>query len=109
MATYYHLASTSFIEGYKETYPGPYDISISFDSKTSPAILFIGTGHYFSGGYTSLKTVLGSKEVLRETQSEWLIPFLERMANGEDVQAEVLHTFENIHGRPPSSRTDIGF
>jgi hypothetical protein len=98
-------------EGYPSTnegkplYAWPYTLYYAPDYPGGP--FYLGAGDARNGNGTFLSAVEALRpewrEDLRIAEGEWLLPLLQRLAEGEDVAcSEVLEAYRQVHGKAPS-------
>jgi hypothetical protein len=84
----------------------PYVVAISFDTSQTPIDLSERTGFCSSGCTIFAAEALDPKwcEHFENANGSWLIPYVERMANGESVSLEeVSAKYQSIHGKTPEA------
>jgi hypothetical protein len=92
--------------------PGPYGngfiVPFTVDVSTAGRMVAFseGVAHGYMGGAFSLAEALtpGWASQFPAAQGEWLLPYLQRLADGESVtDDELIARFVAIHGREPES------
>lgn len=106
METFFNLAhGTKQLES-SNNFPWPYDIDICFEDIRHPIAFSEGIGHGAAGCAVSAATALEPQwmEHFTLTNSEWLIPYIERLAAGRQLpREEMLQKFRVLHQKEPES------
>lgn len=102
----YALASTRLFWQQGDPYIYPYEVSLYFDRLGVRAGIAEGDAHGRHGSMFSAVDALAPRwtEHFRKAGAEWLRPYLERVAFGEEVaEQELVEAFARLHGREPMS------
>lgn len=105
MAVYFNLAHGTRPLEHASNFPWPYDIDLCFDQVAHPIAFSEGVGHGSAGCAVSAADALGPKwaEHFEITQSAWLIPYIERLAQGMPLpRDEMLRRYAELHGMQPA-------
>ncbi|MEF9416633.1 hypothetical protein ABXT21_19685 [Ralstonia sp. SM1864_UCD524_TZ4] len=106
MSLYFNLAHGTKLLSLSANYPWPYDIDVCFDPVPHPIVFSEGIGHGSAGCAVSAEEALESKwnEHFEATRAHWLIPYIERLAQGIPLpKDELIMRFEEMHGKSPTS------
>ena len=93
-------------------YPWPYDIDVCFDDIENPIAFREGEMHGAYGTNVSIQDAIGPtfSEYFEITKSQWLIPFLERSAQGAPLpKEEIFDIYWQLHRRIPESYESVPF
>jgi len=105
MAVYFDLAHGTKPLANAGNFPWPY-IAVCFELVPHPIAFSEGVGHGAAGCVVSAAEALEEKwkEHFDITGADWLIPYIELLAQGIPFQkTDILLAFERIHGRRPTS------
>lgn len=84
----------------------PYEVQVSVVTPVPLVALSEGSAHGGGGGIFTVEAALSEpfRDTFRRAEGEWLIPWLERLAAGEEVaEAELVAAFVERHGREPQT------
>ena len=87
----------------KRLYSYPYTVYYTPDADY-PFYMGSGDARNGNGSFLSAKDMLRPEwqSDLQRAEAEWLIPLLERFAQGENItSAEILETYRQVHGKLP--------
>ena len=104
MAVYFNLAHGTKPLAHASNFPWPYDIDICFEQVAHPVAFSEGAGHGSAGCALSASDALGEpwRAHFEITQSAWLVPYIERLAQGMPLpRDEMMCFYAELHGRPP--------
>ena len=104
MAVYFNLAHGSRPLPHATNYPWPFDIDICFDQVAHPIAFSEGVGHGSAGCALCAGDALGAQwqAHFEITQSAWLLPYIERLAQGIPLpREEIMRRYQELHGRQP--------
>lgn len=104
MAHYFNLGHGTKPLPHAANFPWPYDIDICFEPVAHPIAFSEGVGHGSAGGALSASDALAEqwRAHFEITQSAWLIPYIERLAQGTPLpRDEMLRFYAELHGRQP--------
>ena len=102
MAVYFNLAHGSRPLPHAANFPWPFDIDICFDQVAHPIAFSEGVGHGSAGCALSASDALAEqwRAHFEITQSAWLIPYIERLAQGMPLpRDELMRFYAGLHGR----------
>ena len=105
MALYFNLAHGTKPLPHAANFPWPFDIGICFEQVPHPVTFSEGVGHGAAGCAVSASDALQStwRPHFDITQSWWLIPYLERLAQGMPLpRDEMLRRYAELHGNEPA-------
>jgi hypothetical protein len=88
--------------------PWPYTVHVSVDELPPLIVFSAGTGPMSSGGVFSLRSALSPDwtEQFDRAGGTWLLPYLRRLADGDDVgEIDLEHAYFDLHGHPPANYT----
>lgn len=106
MAVYFNLAHGTKPLAHASNFPWPYDIDICFEQVAHPIAFSEGVGHGSAGCALSASDALGEtwRAHFEITQSAWLIPYIERLAQGTPLpRDDILCRYLELHGKQPDS------
>ena len=102
MAVYFNLAHGTRALPHAADFPWPYAIDICFEQVAHPIAFSEGVGHGSAGCALSASDALGAtwRAHFEITQSAWLIPYIERLAQGTPLpRDDMLRFYAGVHGR----------
>ncbi|WP_157200913.1 hypothetical protein [Massilia sp. Root351] len=106
MAKYFNLGHGTKPLADSANFPWPFDIDICFEPVQHPVAFSEGVGHGSAGCAVSATEALESKwrEHFEITGSQWLIPYIEKLAQGAPLpRVEIMQRFIELNGKPPES------
>jgi hypothetical protein len=101
---YYVLASATKPLPFAGGFQWPYEIAMAFAGTRHPLGMTEGVGHGSAGTYLTVTEALDLKwsAHFENADASWLLPFVQRMAAGERVQAEeVIAIYRDRTGSEP--------
>ncbi len=104
MAVYFNLAHGTKPLAHASNFPWPYDIDICFEPVAHPIAFSEGVGHGSAGCALSASDALAERwrAHFEITRSAWLIPYIERLAQGMPLpRDEMMRFYAGLHGRQP--------
>lgn len=92
MPRYFVLAKGAKVLPLSGNYPWPYEVSLCFTPVACPVGFAEGVGHGAAGGVFTAQEALQPqwREHLAAAKGEWLLPYIERLANGERLDESSL-------------------
>ena len=105
MAVYFNLAHGTRALPHAADFPWPYAIDICFEQVAHPIAFSEGVGHGSAGCALSASDALGAtwRAHFEITQSAWLIPYIERLAQGTPLpRDDMMRFYAGLHGRQPA-------
>lgn len=106
MAIYFNLGHGTKPLAHSANYPWPFDIDICFEDVQHPIAFSEGVGFGSAGCAVAASEALEQKwcEHFEITQSSWLIPYIEKLAQGIPLpRDEILSRFIELSGKEPDS------
>lgn len=104
MALYFNLAHGTKPLPHAANFPWPFDIDLCFEPVPHPVTFSEGVGHGAAGCAVSAVDALlpAWRAHFDITQSSWLIPYIERLAQGTPLpRDEIMRRYAELHGRQP--------